>query len=112
MLNEEVNITLTDNAAKRIAYMLSQEPDNTKFRISVDSGGCTGFKYKFDLDTTQQNDDLVIEKNKAIVLIDEVTRSFIKGCTIDYIESLSGSEFEIRNPNATASCGCGNSFSI
>ncbi|MDF2965909.1 MAG: iron-sulfur cluster assembly accessory protein [Rickettsiaceae bacterium] len=112
MSENEANITLTENAAKKIADMLSKEPNNTKFRISVDSGGCTGFKYKFDLDLIQNEDDLVIQKGNAIVLIDAVTQSFMKGCVIDHIESLSGSEFEIRNPNATARCGCGNSFSI
>jgi iron-sulfur cluster assembly accessory protein len=105
-------ITLTDNAAKRIAFILKNESANTKFRISVDGGGCSGFKYQFDLDNTQNNDDLVIAKDQAIVLIDEVTQGFMKGCVIDYIESLTGAEFEIRNPNATTRCGCGNSFSI
>ncbi len=112
MNNNESMITLTDNAARRITYILSNEPSNTKFRISVDGGGCSGFKYKFDLDLNQNKDDLVIEKEQAILLIDEITQSFMKGCIIDYIESLTGAEFEIRNPNATASCGCGNSFSI
>jgi iron-sulfur cluster assembly accessory protein len=111
-MSETQSIILTDNAAKRIGFMLSTEQTDTKFRISVDSGGCTGFKYKFDLDTEKKPDDLVIEKESAVVLIDEMTLNFMKGCTVDYVETLSGAEFEIRNPNATAKCGCGNSFSI
>ncbi len=112
MENNDSTVMLTDNAAKRIAYLLSNETPDTKLRISVDGGGCSGFQYKYDLVQKIEAGDLVLEKANAIVLIDEISKSFIEGCTIDYVETLGDANFEIRNPKATTKCGCGNSFSI
>ncbi len=81
-------------------------------RVSVDGGGCSGFSYKFDFATAADPDDLVIERDGAQVAIDDVSLEFLKGAEIDFTEELIGAAFKIRNPNATASCGCGTSFSV
>ena len=105
-------VTLSDRAARRIAAILRTEPDATALRVSVSGGGCSGFQYGFDLDRARTADDLVIEKDGATVLIDSMSLQFLSGSEIDFIDNLMGQSFQIRNPNATASCGCGTSFSI
>ena len=101
------------NAAKRICYLLSDEPEGTQFRIAVLGGGCSGFQYNFDLDAKPlAGDDVVIVKDGANVVIDETSMELLAGSIIDYVELLGSAGFEIRNPNATARCGCGNSFSL
>jgi iron-sulfur cluster assembly accessory protein len=81
-------------------------------RVSVEGGGCSGFQYKFDLVGASQPDDIVIEKEGAQVLIDPVSLGFLAGSEIDFVDDLIGQSFKVRNPNATASCGCGTSFSV
>ena len=81
-------------------------------RVSVEGGGCSGFSYKFDFADAANSDDLVIERDGARVLIDEMSLEFLSGSEIDYAKELIGSAFKINNPNATANCGCGTSFSI
>jgi iron-sulfur cluster insertion protein len=107
------NFEITDNAAKRIAYLFEQDkkPD-LYFRITVLGGGCSGFQYKYDFDDKTTDKDIIIEKNKARVAIDDISIGFLKDSKIDYVEDLGSAGFEIKNPNATAKCGCGNSFSI
>ena len=105
-------VTLSERAAKRIARILSAEPGGTALRVSVSGGGCSGFQYGFDLDTTRTPDDLVLERDGAVVLVDAVSLPFMGGAEIDFVDSLMGQSFQIHNPNATASCGCGTSFSI
>ena len=83
-----------------------------RLRISVSGGGCSGFQYGFDLETNRESDDLVIERDGATVLIDPVSLPFMAGSVIDFVDDLIGQSFQVRNPNATASCGCGTSFSI
>ncbi len=105
--------TLTDSAAKRVAFLLAKEPiPHSKMRVSVSGGGCSGFQYKFDFDSAVNPDDTLIEKNGATVAIDSMSLGFLEGSVLDYIETLGGSHFEVKNPNATAKCGCGNSFSV
>ncbi len=106
------NVALSERAAKRIARILSVEPGGTALRISVSGGGCSGFQYGFDLDSTRAPDDIVIERDGAVVLIDPVSLPFMGGSEIDFVDDLMGQSFQIHNPNATASCGCGTSFSI
>ncbi|MCP4386089.1 MAG: iron-sulfur cluster insertion protein ErpA [Hyphomicrobiales bacterium] len=106
------NVTVSDAAATRIARILTAEPDGTALRVSVSGGGCSGFQYGFDLDASRETDDLVIERNGATVLIDPVSLPFMAGSVIDFVDDLIGQSFQVRNPNATASCGCGTSFSI
>jgi iron-sulfur cluster assembly accessory protein len=107
-----LNVTLSDRAARRIASILAGEPDGTALRVSVSGGGCSGFQYGFDLDKTRTEDDLILERNGAVVLIDSVSLPFVGGSEIDFVDDLIGQSFQVKNPNATASCGCGTSFSI
>jgi iron-sulfur cluster assembly accessory protein len=109
---EALPVCLTDRAAKRIAAILSEEPASTMLRVAVNGGGCSGFQYDFVLDDAKSDDDLVIEKAGAIVLIDKVSLDFLRGSEIDFSDEMIGAAFKINNPNATLSCGCGTSFSI
>ena len=81
-------------------------------RVSVNGGGCSGFQYEFGFDTKRQPDDIVIEREGATVLVDSVSVPFLEGSTLDFVDDLMGQSFRVRNPNATASCGCGTSFSL
>lgn len=108
----DVNISLSERAASRIQEILAQEQQPSMLRVSVEGGGCSGFSYQFDIVREADADDLVIEKDGAIVLIDPVSIPFMAGSQIDYVDELIGASFKIENPNATASCGCGTSFSI
>jgi iron-sulfur cluster assembly accessory protein len=105
-------ISLTDAAARRIATIVAKDPAKTALRVSVEGGGCSGFSYKFDLVADQGDDDLVIEKNSAKVLIDSMSVVYMEGSEIDFVDNLMGQNFQIKNPNAVASCGCGTSFAI
>ena len=105
-------VSLTDRAANRINKIVEDEPKGTMLRVSVEGGGCSGFSYKFDLVQTKNDDDLVIENLGATVLVDELSLNFMGGSEIDYVDALIGASFQINNPNATANCGCGTSFSI
>ena len=106
------NITLTERAAARINEIVSSDPEKTALRISVLGGGCSGFQYEFDLDGTRNEDDLEVTRDGASVLIDSVSLVYVLGSEIDFARDLIGAQFQINNPNATASCGCGTSFSI
>ena len=81
-------------------------------RVSVEGGGCSGFQYKFDMDREKASDDLVIERNAATVLIDPVSLEYMAGSEIDFVDDLIGASFKVHNPNVTAACGCGTSFSL
>lgn len=105
-------VALTDRAALRINEIVKDEPTGTMLRVSVEGGGCSGFSYKFDLVKEKNTDDLIIENQGAIVLVDELSLGFLNGSEIDFVDALIGASFQINNPNATASCGCGTSFSI
>ncbi|OWZ92100.1 iron-sulfur cluster assembly accessory protein [Sinorhizobium sp. LM21] len=105
-------VTLSDAAAKRIATILRSDNHNNAMRVSVEGGGCSGFSYKFDLVDSSNDDDLVLEKNEAKVLIDSLSLVYMGGSEIDFVDNLLGQSFQIKNPNAVASCGCGTSFSI
>ena len=112
-LMQPIPVALTDNAVKRIARVLGGEPEGSALRVSVEGGGCSGFQYKFDLvGEDAAEDDLVLERDGARVLIDSVSVDYLKGSEIDFVDDLIGQSFQIRNPNATASCGCGTSFSL
>ena len=106
------SVTLSDRAAKRITEILSVEAEPKMLRISVSGGGCSGFQYGFDLDDRREDDDLVLAKAGATVLIDPISLVYMQGSEIDFVDDLIGAAFQIRNPNATAACGCGTSFSI
>ena len=110
---EAARILLTDNAARRIAELKTQEDAEGAFlRIAVSGGGCSGFQYGFSFDDQRNEDDLLFEKDGVGVIVDEVSLGLLNGAEIDFVEDLMGASFQIRNPNAASSCGCGNSFSI
>ncbi|WP_022711494.1 iron-sulfur cluster insertion protein ErpA [Pseudochrobactrum sp. AO18b] len=106
------DISVSDAAAKRIIKILQKQADKSALRISVEGGGCSGFSYKFDLVSDTNDDDLIIEKDGAKVLIDSISVPYIDGSVIDFIDDLMGQSFQINNPNVTSSCGCGVSFAI
>ncbi len=104
--------TLSDNAVRRIGEILKSEADGAMLRVSVEGGGCSGFQYKFDIARAKDEDDLVLARDGAVVLIDPVSVNFMAGSQIDFVDDLIGQSFKINNPQATASCGCGTSFSL
>ncbi|HQZ13007.1 MAG TPA: iron-sulfur cluster assembly accessory protein [Devosia sp.] len=106
-------VVLTDRAAKRIGRILSKQAPGTVLRIVVAGGGCSGFQYEYNLvQDTATDDDLVLAKEGATVLIDSLSREFMGGAEIDYVDDLIGQSFQIKNPNAVAACGCGTSFAV
>ncbi|WP_142416856.1 HesB/IscA family protein [Bartonella massiliensis] len=107
-----MNVKISDVAAKQIVQILLREPEKIALRISVEGGGCSGFSYKYDLVSEISKDDLVLKKEGATVLIDSLSLPFMEGAEIDFVDDLMGQSFQIHNPNAVSSCGCGVSFSI
>jgi iron-sulfur cluster assembly accessory protein len=106
-------VILTDRAAKRVSRILSKEPEGTVLRISVAGGGCSGFQYEYNLvQEKPAQDDVVLQKGDAVVLIDSMSLEFMGGSQIDFVDDLIGQSFQINNPNAVASCGCGTSFAV
>ena len=105
-------ITLTERAAHRINEIMAAEPHGSMLRISVNGGGCSGFQYAFDVEKGRGSDDIVVERDGAAVLVDEVSLQYMDGSVIDFVDDLIGQSFKIENPHATASCGCGTSFSL
>jgi iron-sulfur cluster assembly accessory protein len=105
-------VVVTERAARRIAEIAASEPENRLLRVSVEGGGCSGFQYKFDLVPASEADDVRIERDGATVLVDPISMQYLAGSEIDFVDDLIGASFKVTNPNATASCGCGTSFSI
>ena len=103
-------VTISERAARRIGEILKGEGDGAMLRISVEGGGCSGFQY--DVDRSRAEDDLVIARDSAVVLVDPASVPFLAGSEVDFVDDLIGASFRVVNPNATASCGCGTSFSI
>jgi iron-sulfur cluster assembly accessory protein len=106
------SVTMTERAARRIGEILKSEPAGSMLRVSVEGGGCSGFQYKFGFEQAKAADDLVLAHSGATVLIDPVSVKYMAGAQIDYVDDLIGASFKVNNPVATASCGCGTSFSI
>jgi len=110
---EERQIVLTENAVRRIALLKVQEQAEDAFlRIAVSGGGCSGFQYGITFDDQKNDDDFVFERGGVAVVVDDVSLGLLSGAEVDFVEDLMGASFQIRNPNAASSCGCGNSFSI
>jgi iron-sulfur cluster assembly accessory protein len=107
-----IDVTVTERAARKIGEILGREPSGTMLRVSVQGGGCSGFQYKFDTERARADDDIVIERAGATVLIDPVSLDYMAGSEIDFVDDLIGSSFKVHNPKATASCGCGTSFAL
>jgi len=112
MSPREGQVRVSAAAARRIRAILDKEDAGAMLRVSVAGGGCSGFQYKFDVETAQADDDLVIARDGAVVLIDATSLPFLQGAEIDYVDDLIGASFRVNNPNATASCGCGTSFAL
>lgn len=109
----ERTVTVTDSAIRRIAHLIEQESGDDMFlRIAVSGGGCSGFQYDFSFDDEIRDDDRVFERDGVKVVVDDVSLDLLAGAEVDFVEDLIGASFQIRNPNATASCGCGSSFSV
>lgn len=108
----EQTLTVTGRAAGRIREIAASDPSRPVLRIAVDGGGCSGFQYRFDLVGAAEPGDIVIARDGARVAIDTTSMEFLKGSEVDFVDDLIGAAFRINNPNATASCGCGTSFSI
>ncbi|ATC24970.1 iron-sulfur cluster insertion protein ErpA [Caulobacter vibrioides] len=108
----QIDLTLSENAARRIKAIGEAEGRALMLRVAVDGGGCSGFQYRFDLVESVEDDDLKVERDGAAALVDVVSLALLKGSEIDFVDELAGAEFRIRNPNAKSSCGCGVSFSI
>ena len=110
---ERAAISLSANAAKRIAWMIAQEAESSlMLRVAVSGGGCSGFQYGFSFDDTVNPDDRTFERDGVTAVIDEASLELLTGSEVDYVEDLVGASFQIKNPNAASSCGCGSSFSI
>ena len=106
------SITLSERAARRIADILKAEAAPSLFRVSVEGGGCSGFQYRFDLVTERSPDDLLVERDGARVVVDPISLGFMHGAELDFVDDLIGAQFKLNNPNVTAACGCGTSFSV
>lgn len=105
-------LTLSPSAAARIATIAARQGKPAILRLSVDGGGCSGFQYQFGLAEAADADDLVSVTDGVQLIVDPVSLDLVAGCTVDYVESLGGAAFRVENPNATAGCGCGSSFSV
>ncbi len=108
----DANISVSERAANRIREIVAEDTGQNALRVSVAGGGCSGFRYDFEIVPGTNEDDLIIEKDGARVAIDPVSIPYMAGSEIDYVDDLIGASFKIHNPNAAASCGCGTSFSL
>lgn len=105
-------LVFTDSAASKVKELIDEEGNPAlKLRVFVTGGGCSGFQYGFTFDEEVSEDDTALEKNGVTLLVDPMSYQYLVGAEIDYTEGLEGSQFVIRNPNATSTCGCGSSFS-
>ena len=110
---DPVSMFFTENAAAKVHSLIEEEGnDNLKLRVFVTGGGCSGFQYGFSFDEDVNDDDTIIEKDGASLLVDPLSYQYLVGAKIDYVEGLEGSRFVVDNPMATTTCGCGSSFSI
>lgn len=109
---DQHSLTLSPSAAARVAAIAEKQGKPAILRLSVEGGGCSGFQYKFGLADGPDADDSVAETNGVKLVVDPVSLDLVAGCVVDFVESLGGAAFRVENPNATAGCGCGTSFSV
>jgi iron-sulfur cluster insertion protein len=107
----EETVSISANAARRLNAILGAD-DGAALRISVKGGGCSGFQYAFDIEMTRADDDFVVTRDGATVLVDPVSLEMLKGAELDFVDDLMGQSFRVKNPNAVSSCGCGVSFAV
>jgi iron-sulfur cluster assembly accessory protein len=108
----EAAIILTENAARRVAWIAERQHKPAILRLAVDGGGCAGFTYKFERADAAAGDDLVAETDGVRLVVDPVSLELVKGSAVDFVEDLGGAAFKVTNPNAQSGCGCGSSFSV
>ena len=108
----KASVVISERAARRIGEILKTEGEGAMLRISVEGGGCSGFQYKFDIERAKAEDDMVIARDSAVVLVDPASVPFLAGSEVDFVDDLIGASFRVNNPKAKASCGCGTSFSL
>ena len=107
------SIAVTESAARRVQSLIAAEGNPAlMLRLSVSGGGCSGFQYGIDLDATLNDDDKVFEESGIRVVVDTTSLDLLNGAVVDFVEDLIGASFQIRNPNAASTCGCGSSFSV
>ena len=107
-----MSITLTENAARRVAAIAERQGKPALLRLSVDGGGCAGFTYKFALADHAEADDMVAETDGVKLLVDSMSLELVQDSAVDFVEDLGGAAFKVQNPNAASGCGCGSSFSV
>jgi len=113
MTEKPTPVSLSERAASRVAELIKQQGNPAlMLRLTVSGGGCSGFQYGFDFDETQKPDDIVVERGGVTMLVDGMSLLYLMGSEVDFVEDLVGASFQVVNPNATASCGCGSSFSV
>ena len=108
----EPQISLTENAARRVAWIAERQQKPAILRLAVDGGGCAGFTYKFELAPDAESDDAVVETGGVRLVVDPVSLELVKGSAVDFVADLGGATFRVTNPNAQSGCGCGSSFSV
>ena len=108
----ETPISLTDSAARRVAWIAERQSRPAILRLAVDGGGCAGFTYKFELADDAAEDDAVAETGGVKLVVDPMSLDRVRGSAVDFVEDLGGASFKVTNPNAASGCGCGSSFSI
>jgi iron-sulfur cluster insertion protein len=108
----EPEITLTGNAAKRVALIAQRQSKPAVLRLAVDGGGCAGFTYKFELADGADAEDTVAETDGVKLVVDPMSLDLVRGSAVDFVEDLGGAAFKVTNPNAQSGCGCGSSFSV
>lgn len=106
------DISLTENAARRVAWIADRQSKPAILRLAVDGGGCAGFTYKFELAERADSDDTVAETDGVRLVVDPVSLELVRGSAVDFVEDLGGAAFKVLNPNAQSGCGCGSSFSV
>jgi len=107
------DLTFTDAAAKKVKHLIEEEKNpNLKLRLYISGGGCSGFQYGFSFDENVTEGDITVENGEVTLVIDPMSIQYLMGSEVDYVENLEGSQFVVRNPNATTTCGCGSSFSV
>lgn len=114
MVTQLSDIALSPAAAARVRWIADRKGDGTQpaLRLAVDGGGCSGFTYRFGLAEAIDADDVIVETDGVKLVVDAISIDLVRGCTVDFVDSLGGSSFKVENPNAASGCGCGSSFSI
>jgi iron-sulfur cluster insertion protein len=113
MMMMQTEIDFTDRAAAKVRQLMDGEGNEAlKLRVFITGGGCSGFSYGFTFDEDVAEDDAVVERQGVTMVVDSLSYQYLLGAEVDYREDLQGSSFVVQNPNASATCGCGNSFAI